>query len=207
MFSSQTAGSLCWTYAAIFRDKQVNNLSNLLNRLDNHISSTLTLNTGVPQGCVLSPLLLALFTYACTPVHGSDTLLIFQCGELQRVVKTAQRITSASLPSIDAVQRKRFLQKECSHPNHWLFILYIEGRPCTPGGRIISRIILGPCFVVDKSSFATENKQLYAFITLTVFIHTSLNMISRNYFTTFYSILTETVKVYTYTLSTFLLLL
>ena len=125
VFSRQTAGSLCWTYAAIFRDKQVNNLSNLLNRLDSHISSTLTLNTGVPQGCVLSPLLLALFTYACTPVHGSDTLLIFQCGELQRVVKTAQRITSASLPSIDAVQRKRFLQKECSHPNHWLFILYI----------------------------------------------------------------------------------
>ena len=38
-------------------------------RLDNHTSSTITLNTGVPQGCVLSPFLHSLFTYDCTPVH------------------------------------------------------------------------------------------------------------------------------------------
>ncbi|KAK3524892.1 hypothetical protein QTP86_011310 [Hemibagrus guttatus] len=38
-------------------------------RLGNHISSTLTLNTGVPQGCVLSPLLYSLFTHDCVPRH------------------------------------------------------------------------------------------------------------------------------------------
>ncbi|KAM7379021.1 hypothetical protein PAMP_017842 [Pampus punctatissimus] len=46
-------------------------------KLDGHISSTLTLNTGVPQGCVLSPLLYSLFTFDCTPVHGSNSIIKF----------------------------------------------------------------------------------------------------------------------------------
>ena len=46
-------------------------------RLANHTSSILTLNTGVPQGCVLSPLLYSLFTHDCVPVHGSNTIVKF----------------------------------------------------------------------------------------------------------------------------------
>ena len=46
-------------------------------RLENHTSSTLILNTGVPQGCVLSPLPYSLFTYDCTPIHGSNTIVKF----------------------------------------------------------------------------------------------------------------------------------
>lgn len=40
-------------------------------------SSTLTLSTGVPQGCVLSPLIYALFTHDCQATHESNILVTF----------------------------------------------------------------------------------------------------------------------------------
>ncbi|KAI3363641.1 hypothetical protein L3Q82_001273 [Scortum barcoo] len=40
-------------------------------------SSITTLNTGAPQGCVLSPLLFTLLTHNCTPSHSSNLLIKF----------------------------------------------------------------------------------------------------------------------------------
>jgi hypothetical protein len=45
--------------------------------IGNATSSTLTLNTGAPQGCVLSPLLYSLFTHDCVATHSSNTIVKF----------------------------------------------------------------------------------------------------------------------------------
>jgi hypothetical protein len=46
-------------------------------RVGNNMSATLILNTGAPQGCVLSPLLYSLFTHNCVAKHNSNTIKKF----------------------------------------------------------------------------------------------------------------------------------
>uniref|UniRef100_A0A8C7C8Q2 Reverse transcriptase domain-containing protein n=1 Tax=Oncorhynchus kisutch TaxID=8019 RepID=A0A8C7C8Q2_ONCKI len=43
----------------------------------NNISTPLILNTGAPQGCVLSPLLYSLFTHDCVATHASNSIIKF----------------------------------------------------------------------------------------------------------------------------------
>ncbi len=45
--------------------------------MGNNTSSPLTLNTGAPQGCVLSPLLYSLYTHDCTATHSSNVIIKF----------------------------------------------------------------------------------------------------------------------------------
>ncbi len=46
-------------------------------RVGSNISSPLTLNTGAPQGCVLSPLLYSLYTHDCVATHSSNVIIKF----------------------------------------------------------------------------------------------------------------------------------
>ncbi len=46
-------------------------------RMGNNTSSPLTLNTGAPQGCVLSPLLYFLYTHDCAATHSSNVIVKF----------------------------------------------------------------------------------------------------------------------------------
>ncbi len=46
-------------------------------RVGSNISSSLTHNTGAPQGCVLSPLLYSLYTHDCVATHSSNVIVKF----------------------------------------------------------------------------------------------------------------------------------
>ncbi len=46
-------------------------------RMGNNTSSPLILNTGAPQGCVLSRLLYSLYTHDCTATHSSNVIVKF----------------------------------------------------------------------------------------------------------------------------------
>ena len=46
-------------------------------RVGNNISTPLILNTGAPQGCVLSRLLYSLFTHDCVALHASTSISKF----------------------------------------------------------------------------------------------------------------------------------
>ena len=64
--------SLCyWVLDFLLRRPQAVRMSN------NQVSDTIILNTGAPQGCVLSPLLYSLFTNDCVSHHKSVQLIKF----------------------------------------------------------------------------------------------------------------------------------
>ncbi|KAI4884328.1 hypothetical protein NFI96_003224 [Prochilodus magdalenae] len=68
-------------------------------------SSSLTLSTGAPQGCVLSPLLYSLYTHDCTARHSSNV-----------IIKSADDTTAVGLISNNNEEAYR---EEVSFLTHW----------------------------------------------------------------------------------------
>ncbi|KAM9504268.1 uncharacterized protein ACWYII_001115 [Salvelinus alpinus] len=81
-------------------------------KVGNNISTLLTLNTGAPQGCVLSPLLYSLFTHNSVALHGSNSIIKFaddyqqRRDSLQRGGEGTRRVVSGKQPLTQHQQNK-----------------------------------------------------------------------------------------------------
>ncbi|KAK3519399.1 hypothetical protein QTP70_027526, partial [Hemibagrus guttatus] len=63
-------------------------------QIENSTSSATTLNTGAPQGCVLSPLLFTLLTHDCAAMHSSNHIIKF-ANEMTVVGLISKNVESA----------------------------------------------------------------------------------------------------------------
>ena len=73
-------------------------------KIGNNISTSLTHNTGAPQGCVLSSLLYSLFTHDCVAMHASNSIIKFAddttvVGLITNNDETDSTTASISMPS------------------------------------------------------------------------------------------------------------
>jgi hypothetical protein len=60
-------------------------------KVENNISTSLNLNTGAPQGCLLSPLLYSLFTHECMVMQDSNSIITTVVGLITNNNETAYR--------------------------------------------------------------------------------------------------------------------
>ena len=107
-------------------------------RVGNNTSATLILNTGAPQGCVLSPLLYSLFPHACMARHATNTIIKFAddttVGLITDNDKTAYREEVRDLAmwcqdnnlSLNVIKTKKMIvdyrkkeDRACPHSHRW----------------------------------------------------------------------------------------
>ncbi len=98
-------------------------------RVGSNISSPLTLNTGAPQGCVLSPLLYSLYTHECVATHSSNVIMKFTDDTtvvgLKKKKKNCLFVTYTIIPSIPSSE---ICSLHLTHPSaHTLGALSSQG--------------------------------------------------------------------------------
>ncbi|CAF92499.1 unnamed protein product, partial [Tetraodon nigroviridis] len=87
-------------------------------KLGPHLSATITLSTGSPQGCVLSPLLYALYTYDCSPSHPT-TRIIKYADDTTVVGLITDGEESAYREEVETISTFKFLGTHISSDNSW----------------------------------------------------------------------------------------
>ncbi len=95
-------------------------------RMGNNTSSPLILNTGAPQGCVLSPLLYSLYTHDCTATHSSNVIVKFAddttvIGLITDNDETAYREEVSRVPWLNGVRRTTS-HSTSTRPRSWWWI-------------------------------------------------------------------------------------
>jgi hypothetical protein len=103
----------------------------------------LTLDTGAPQGCVLSPHLYSLFTHDCVATHNSNSIIKFAdniavvgliTDDDETAYRALQSVHTAELPAMQDLytrqcQRKAIkMVKDTNHPSHRLLSLLPHGK-------------------------------------------------------------------------------
>ena len=78
-------------------------------KVGNNISTSLTLNTGAPQGCVLSPFLYSLFTHDCVAMHASNSIIKFadDTTVVGLITNNDENVGSGKQPLTQRQQNKR----------------------------------------------------------------------------------------------------
>uniref|UniRef100_A0A8C2DCQ4 Alkylated DNA repair protein AlkB homologue 8 N-terminal domain-containing protein n=1 Tax=Cyprinus carpio TaxID=7962 RepID=A0A8C2DCQ4_CYPCA len=90
-------------------------------RVGSNTSSTVTLNTGAPQGCVLSPLLFTLLTHDCTP----DNNLSLNVEKTKEIVVDFRRVHTQYAPltingaTVERVSSTKFLGVHITEDLSW----------------------------------------------------------------------------------------